>query len=144
VLELRESLLCSRIAAAAFAGSGAVVTAGEQLRAAIAAAMDRERVKLGEPDFQLDEREQQHLDAACRAADAVELLDRQVAAEMAGENRGTMVVKYLAERRLQDDKVSEHLKWIQLEEFAPLKSPQHVAAGQARWPSPLRGRPGVA
>ena len=74
----------------------------------------------------------------------MELLDRQVAAEMAGENHGSMIVKYLAERRLQDDKVSEHLKWLQLEEFAPLKSPQHVAAGQSRWAGKQLGRPGTA
>jgi hypothetical protein len=135
-------LLDGDIAEPAFAGSGAVVTAGEALRAAIDAALDRERVKLGKPALQFDEREEQHLDAACRAADAVELLDRQVAAEMAGENRGSLIVKYLAERRLQDDKVSEHLKWIQLEEFAPLKSPQHAAAGQQRWAEKQRGRPG--
>lgn len=120
------------------------MTAGDQLRAAIEAALDRERQTLGEPNLELDERERQHLDAACRAADAVELLDQQIAAERVGENRVSLVVKCLAERRLQDDKVSEHLKWIQLEEFAPLKSPQHVAAGQARWPTRQRGRKGTA
>jgi hypothetical protein len=126
------------------AENGCAVSAGETLRGAINAALDRERTKLNKPRLQFDEREGQHLDAACRAADAVELLDRQVAAEMAGENRGSLVVKYLAERRLQDDKVSEHLKYLQLEEFAPLKSPQHVAAGQSRWAEKQRGRPGAA
>lgn len=119
------------------------MSAGETLRAAIEAAIQLERDRLNEPMFQLDEREQQHLDAACRAADAVELLDQQIAAERAAENRVSLVVKCLAERRLQDDKVSEHLKWIQLEAFAPLKSPQHVAAGQASWPR-QRGRKGTA
>lgn len=64
------------VGSTALGARGAVVTAGDQLRAAIAAALDRERHELGEPDFEFDEREQQHLDAACRAADAVELLDQ--------------------------------------------------------------------
>jgi hypothetical protein len=127
-----------------FAETGRAVSAGVMLRAAINAALDRERIKLNKPRLQFDEREEQHLDAACRAADAVELLDRQIVAERAGEGRGSLIVKYLAERRLQDDKVSEHLKYLQLEEFAPLKSPQHVAAGQSRWAGKQRGRPGVA
>jgi hypothetical protein len=127
-----------------FATRGFAVTAGQRLRAGIDAALGRERLTLGKPNLEFDEREGQHLDAACRAADAVELLDRRIAEELAGENRGSMVVKYLSERRLQDDKVSEHLKWLQLEEFAPLKSPQHVAAGQNRWASVQRGRKGCA
>jgi hypothetical protein len=120
------------------------MTAGEQLRAAIDAALAREGEKLGQPGLCWDEREQQHVDAACRAADAVELLDQQIATERTGEGRGSLIVKYLAERRLQDDKVSEHLKWIQLDEFAPLKSPQHVAAAQTRWGERQRGRRGTA
>jgi len=116
-------------------------TAGQRLRGALDAALTREGERLGQK-IRWDEREAQHIDAACRAADAVELLDRRIAAEQTGEDRGTMVIKYLAERRLQDDKVSEHLKWLLLEEFAPLKSPQHVAAGQARWAQ--RGRKGTA
>jgi hypothetical protein len=119
-----------------FAGS-----AGGKLRAALDAALDRERQKLGVQSLRWDEREQQHVDAACRSADAVELLDRRIVEEQTGENRGSMIVKYLAERRLQDDKVSEHLKWLALEEFAPLKSPQHVAAGNASWA--VRGRKGT-
>lgn len=119
------------------------MTAGEQLRAALAAALARESVKRGET-IRWDEREQQHIDAACRAADAVQLLDERIEAERAGEGNGSLIVKYLAERRLQDDKVSEHLKWLQLKEFAPLKSPQHVAAGQKRWEGVYRGRKGTA
>lgn len=118
---------------------------GEELRAALDAALARESVKLGET-IRWDEREQQHIDAACRAADAVELLSQRIAAaeQLPGDGAGTVIVKYLAERRLQDDKVSEHLKWLQLEEFAPLKSPQHVAAGQKRWEGVQRGRKGTA
>lgn len=119
------------------------MTAGEQLGAALDAALGRESQKLGQP-VRWDEREQRHVDAACRAADAVEVLDELIAAELAGEGRGSLVVKYLAERRLQDDKVSEHLKWLQLDEFAPLKSPQHVAAGQQRWAGAQRGWRGTA
>ena len=120
-----------------------IVSAGEELRSALDAALARESKKLGQ-QVRWDEREQQHVAAACRAADAVELLDQQIAAERAGEGRGSMIVKYLAERRLQDDKTSEHLKWLALEEFAPLKSPQHVAAGQKRWVGVQRGRKGTA
>jgi hypothetical protein len=119
------------------------MTAGQQLRADLDVALAREEQKLGKP-IRWDEREQHHIDAACRAADAVELLDQRIAAERAGEDRGTMIVKYLAERRLQDDKTAEHLKYLQLEQFAPLKSPQHVAAGQARWAGVPRGRKGTA
>ncbi|OBH55473.1 hypothetical protein [Mycobacterium sp. E2479] len=119
------------------------MSAGQQLRAALDAALKRESKKLGQP-VRWDERERQHVDAACRAADAVELLDQRITAEQAGEQRGSIIVKYLAERRLQDDKVSEHLRWLQLDEFAPLKSPQHVAAGQARWAGVQRGRKGTA
>jgi hypothetical protein len=119
------------------------MTAGEQLRVGLDAALAREGQRLGQK-LRWDEREGHRIDAACRAADAVELLDRRIAAEQVGEDRGTMVVKYLAERRLQDDKVGEHLKWLQLEQFAPLKSPQHVAAGQARWAGVQRGRKGSA
>jgi hypothetical protein len=118
-------------------------SAGRQLRSALNSALARESQQLGKL-IRWDEREQQHIDAACRAADAVELLDQRIADEMAGERRGTMIVKYLAERRLQDDKVGEHLKWIQLEQFAPLKSPQHAAAGAARWAGVQRGRKGMA
>jgi hypothetical protein len=119
------------------------MTAGKQLRADLEGALAREAQKLGKP-IRWDEREQHHIDAACRARDAVELLDARIAAEQSGEDRGTMIVKYLAERRLQDDKVSEHLKWLQLEQFAPLKSPQHAAAGAARWAGVQRGRKGTA
>ncbi|MGH3556435.1 hypothetical protein [Mycobacterium sp.] len=119
------------------------MTPGQQLRAALDAALAREGERLGQ-QLRWDEREQHHIDAACRAVDAVELLDRRIAAEQVGEDRGTMVVKYLAERRLQDDKVAEHLKWLQLEQFAPLKSPRHVAAGAARWAGVQRGRKGTA
>ncbi len=75
----------------------------------------RERAKLGHPSLRWDERKQHHIDAACRAADAVELLDQRIAEERAGENRVSLLVKCLAERRLQDDKTAEHLKWLQLE-----------------------------
>jgi hypothetical protein len=119
------------------------MTAGEQLRADLDAALAREAQTLGKP-IRWDERELHHIAAACRARDAVELLDARILAEQSGEDRGTMIVKYLAERRLQDDKVSEHLKWLQLEQFAPAKSPQHVAAGAARWSGVQRGRKGTA
>ena len=120
-----------------------MTTAGQELRAALDAALAREAQTLGQA-VRWDEREQHHVDAACRAADAVELLDARIASEQALEDSGSLIVKYLAERRLQDDKVAEHLKWLQLDQFAPLKSPQHVAAGQARWASAQRGRKGTA
>lgn len=120
------------------------MTAGDLLRAALDAALDRERAQLGEPGLEWDERESQHIAAACRAADAVELLDEQIAAERAGENRPGVIVKCLAERRLQDDKTAEHLKYLQLEQFTPLKNPHRVAGGHARWAGVHRGRKGTA
>lgn len=121
-----------------------MTTAGERLRADLDAAMDRERAQLGQPALEWDEREAQHIAAACRAADAVELLDERIAAERAGEDRASILVKCLAERRLQDDKVSEHLKYLQLEQFTPLKNPHRVAGGHARWDGVQRGRKGTA
>lgn len=127
-----------------FAGRYVMATAGERLRAQLDAAMDRERAQLGQPALEWDEREQQHIDAACRAADAVELLEERIAAERSGEDRASIIVKCLAERRLQDDKCSEHLKYLQLDQFTPLKNPHRVAGGHARWDGVQRGRKGTA
>ncbi|SPM27180.1 hypothetical protein [Mycobacterium terramassiliense] len=121
-----------------------MTAAGERLRAQLDAAMERERAQLGQPALEWDEREQQHIDAACRAAGAVELLDERIAAERAAENRASILVKCLAERRLQDARVSEHLGHLQLEQFAPLKNPHRVAGGRARWDGVQRGRKGTA
>ncbi|CDO89961.1 hypothetical protein AWC29_04050 [Mycobacterium triplex] len=122
------------------------MTVGELLRAQLDEAMARERDQLGQPALEWDEREQQHIDAACRAADAVELLDQRIEAEQAGEHggNGPLIVKYLAERRLQDDKVSEHLKYLHIEQFTPLKNPHRVAGGHARWADVQRGHRGTA
>ncbi len=120
-----------------------MTTAGEHLRAQLDDALERERAQLGQPALEWDEREAQHIDAACRCADAVELLDKQIAAERAGEDRPSILVKCLAERRLQDDKTAEHLKYLQLDQFTPMKNPHRVAGGHARWDG-QRGRKGTA
>jgi hypothetical protein len=116
------------------------------LRAAVDEALARERDDLGQPTLEWDERERQHIDAACRAADAVELLGQRIAVEQAkgAEGNVSLIVKMMAERRLQDDKVSEHLKYLQLEQFAPMKNPHRVAGGHARWAGVQRGRKGTA
>src|SRR6476619_6854479 len=99
-------------------------SAGQRLRAGLDAALARESEKLGQP-LRWDEREQHHIDAAVRAADHVEQLQRLLDAELEAERRASVVTKLTAEIRLQDHTVSEHLGRIQLQELQPTKSPQH-------------------
>ena len=80
------------------------MTAGEELRAgwdAALAAHDKE--------LSWDEAEQHHLEAAARAADRIEVLQAQLAAELAGEARPTVCVKLSAELRALDKAVGDHL-----------------------------------
>jgi hypothetical protein len=62
----------------------------------------------------------------------VEILNRQLAAEMAGENRPALVVKISAELRALDKAVGDHLGRVQVGEGAA-KSSQHQAAARSRW-----------
>jgi hypothetical protein len=52
---------------------------------------------------------------------------------VAGENRASILVQLASEIRLQDRAVTEHLGRIQIDDVAPLKSPQHRAAAVSRW-----------
>jgi hypothetical protein len=108
--------------------------AGKRLRADLDAALARESDKLGGAPLRWDEREQQHIDAAMRAADHVAKLERILNAELAREEvRPTALVKLAGEIRLQDRAIGEHLGHLKLDEFAPSTSAQHRAAARARW-----------
>jgi predicted LPLAT superfamily acyltransferase len=78
------------------------------------------------------EAEQHHLAAAARAADRVALLERQLDAEPAGENRATVMVKISAELRALDKAVCDHLGRVQVGD-GTAKSEQHQRAVRARW-----------
>jgi hypothetical protein len=106
------------------------MTPGERLRAALDAALAREAQQSGR-QLEWDERDTHHLDAAARCADRVDLLQSQLDAELAGENRASVVVKISAELRALDRAVAEHLGKIQV--GVPAKSERHVAAVRARW-----------
>ncbi len=107
--------------------------ASTQLRAALDAALARESDRLGK-SLRWDEREAQHVAAACTAADHVELLTRRLDAEVSGENRATILVQCCSEIRPQNKALAEHLGRLQLDEFAPpAKSAQHRAAALSRW-----------
>jgi hypothetical protein len=103
------------------------VTAGEALRARWDAALFDYDASLS-----WDEAECHHLEAAARAADRIELLQKQLDAEAAGENRPTVLVKISAELRALDRAVGDHLGRVTIGEGAG-KSPQHQAAANARW-----------
>lgn len=103
---------------------------GELLRAAMDAALSREAQESGR-QLEWDERDTHHLDAAARCADRVDVLQRQLDAELAAENRASVVVKISAELRALDRATAEHLSKIQV--GVPAKSERHVAAVRARW-----------
>lgn len=116
-------------------------SAGQRLRADLDAALAREAEKVGRP-LRWDEREANHIAAACRAADHIGLLQARLDAETGGEDRASIVVKLAAEIRQQDRCIGEHLARLQLDEFAPPgKSHQHRAAALGRWGAqrPKRG-----
>jgi hypothetical protein len=116
-----------------FAGRrrGESMTAGEALRGQMDAALARAAKDAGRT-LEWTEPELHHLAAAARAADRVELLNRQLAAEVAAENRPTVVVKVSAELRALDKAVGEHLGRVEVGE-GTAKSAQHQAAVRARW-----------
>ncbi|MGV0699147.1 hypothetical protein [Mycolicibacter sinensis] len=120
------------------------VTAGEQLRADIDAAVARASAELGQP-LRFDEREARAVAAAVRAADTIALLERLMAAEAATEAPNTSVItKMAAEARQQDRHLGECLARLDLPSWAVKggKSPRHAAMAQARWggsgPRPVR------
>lgn len=108
-------------------------TAGNRLRNALDAALERESKSVGR-QLRWDEREAAHIEAACRAADHVELLQARLAEEAAVDNRANSIVRLTSEVRMQDRAVGEHLAYLQLAEFAPTpKSARHQAAVRVRW-----------
>lgn len=65
------------------------------------------------------------------AIERIDVLQRQLDAEVTGENRSSVVVKISAELRALDRAVAEHLSKVQI--GVPAKSDRHVAAVRARW-----------
>ncbi|MCV7382200.1 hypothetical protein H7K38_26655 [Mycobacterium alsense] len=94
--------------------------------------MARESARRGLP-LRWDEREAHHIDAAVRAADHVAKLQRLLNAELRGEKRASIAAKMMAEIRLQDQVVADHLARIQIGDLPVAKSPQHRDAAQQRW-----------
>lgn len=106
--------------------------AGRRLRTALDSALKRESEKVGLP-LVFDAREQAHVDAAVRAADHVAKLQRLLNEELRGEKRVSVAAKLMAEIRLQDLMVADHVGKVGLAELTPGKSVQHQAAAVARW-----------
>jgi hypothetical protein len=97
------------------------------------AGLQREASKLGKTLI-WDEREGHHVGAACQAADHVELLQRRLDDEIAGQGRASIVVSLTSEIRLLNKAIGEHLRALPLGDgLTPGKSPQHVGAATARW-----------
>jgi hypothetical protein len=123
------------------------VLAGEELRARLDAALAREARAQGRTTLSWDERERAHVDAAVEAADAADILGRRiaVAADDPDTSHGDLV-KLMAERRQQQSKLVELLRWLKLEHaWSASTDPQRQSAGRASGQSRRGiGRPGVA
>jgi hypothetical protein len=107
------------------------MTAGEELRARWHAALAERSKEIGD-ELVWDLLEEQHLDAAARAADRGEVLQAQWDTELASEGRPTVLVKLSAEMRAVSKAMLDHLGRVSLDD-EPAKSPQHQAAVNARW-----------
>lgn len=112
------------------------VTAGEQLRADLTDALARASRNAGAP-LSWDEREQRAVDAAVRAADHIELLERVIAGEAAAEQpNASAVTKAAAEIRQQDRHLAECLARLDLGHAWAAeagKSQRHVDMARQRW-----------
>jgi hypothetical protein len=106
--------------------------AGKLLAAQLDAALQREADKLGK-SLIWDEREAHHAGAACQAADHVELLQKRLDDEFAGDGRPTILVQLTSEIRLLNKQIGEHLRLLPLTDLVLAKSPQHARAASARW-----------
>jgi hypothetical protein len=106
--------------------------AGKLLAAQLDAALQREADKLGKT-LMWDEREAHHVGAACQAADHVELLQKRLDEEFAGDCRPTIIVQLTSEIRLLNKAIGEHLRVLRLTDLMPMKSAQHQNAAAARW-----------
>jgi hypothetical protein len=122
------------------------MSAGDDLRAALDAALAREAKAVGRSSLVFDEREQAHADAAAEAADAVEILDRRIT--MAADDPATShgdLVRLMAERRQQRSKLVELLRWLRLPHaWSDATDPQKATAGVGSGRARRIGRPGVA
>lgn len=125
-------------------GADRPASAGEQLRADLTDALARESATTG-VDLVFDEREQRAVDAACRCADHIELLERVIAGESAAEQLNTSALsKAIAEVRQLDRSIMEHLARLDMgSQWAAgaAKNPHTQAMARARWgatPRPAR------
>jgi hypothetical protein len=106
-------------------------TAGGRLMADLDAALAEASANLGKP-LTWDEHEQHEIAAAARAANRCEILQQQLDAEVAGENRPDVVVKLSAEMRLLDKAITDHLGHVHIGPVVA-KSQRHQRAVNARW-----------
>ena len=106
-------------------------TAGGRLMADLDAALIEASANLGKP-LTWDEDERLEIAAAARAANRCEILQQQLDAEVAGENRPDVVVKLSAEMRLWDKAITDHLGRVHIGPGAA-KSQRHQRSVNARW-----------
>jgi hypothetical protein len=120
--------------------------AGETLRKRLDAALAREARAQGRAALEWDEREQAHVNAATEAADSIDILSRRidVAAADTSTSHGDLV-KLMAERRQQQSKLVELLRWLNLEHaWGASTDPQKQSAGRGSGRVRRTGRPGAA
>lgn len=117
-------------------------TAGEKLRAELAAALAYEGELAGLSNAEFSELDQVHVEAAVMAADTVELLTRRIAAAEADPETSTGdLIKLIAERRQQSAKQVENVRWLRgslSHAWGESVDPQRSHAGQQK----RIGRPG--
>ncbi|AFJ36987.1 hypothetical protein W7S_20180 [Mycobacterium sp. MOTT36Y] len=113
------------------------MTAGEALRATMDAAL-ADASEGDSKDYEWSEHELHHLEAASRAADRVELLQRALDAAAAA-NDPALAVKISAELRACDKAIGDHLARVQIGE-GPAKSERHQRAANSRWDSVRKAR----
>jgi hypothetical protein len=107
------------------------MTAGEELRASINAALARASQEAG-AELAWSETEQVALDSACHAADRAAALRTLLGDELAGERRPSVAAKGAAELRQQERHVTDMLARLSFG-TEPAKSSRHQRAANARW-----------
>lgn len=106
-------------------------SAGGRLMADLDAALAEASASLGKP-LSWDEHERHEIQAAARAANRREILQQQLDAEVADDNRPEVVVKLSAEMRLLDKAITDHLGRVHIGPGAA-KSQRHRRAVNALW-----------
>jgi hypothetical protein len=106
-------------------------TAGGRLIADLDAALAEASANLGKP-LSWDEHEQHEIAAAARAANRCEILQQQLDAEVAGENRPDVVAKFSAEMRLLDKAITDHLGRVHIGPGVA-KSQRHQPGWDRNW-----------